>query len=165
MLQLQARAGGCIHKSHGPGRTGEEVDAIGQTTQLRRRLGIRHLQMVQAARSKTLELGLGQIGHIEIRVQPEAEGHGLATSLGGVEDRGHNLQRRRHWAHVHLHAEGEGIGRPGVGGVDQAEPHTALVLEQFKRPGEIAGKAMLLEGVRPTGQGQAVVRQVAADGK
>ena len=160
MLELKLGTGDVIDQGDITSWPTEEIDALRQARQLLIGGRIRHLQMIQTTLRQTGESGLGQIAHVEIRVQPEAEGHRL---IAAVVNRGADLEGHGHRPHLHVHHKGKGIGRKGVVGAAQAEAHAALVIQQLQLPGEIAGKTMLLEGVINTIHLKQIAGKIAAD--
>ena len=118
--------------------------------------------MIEAALRQTGEPGLSQVTHVEIRMQPEAEGHRRSAA---VVDGGADLQSTVNWPHVHLHQKGEGISLEGFIGAGEAETNPALVVKQLQCPGKIPGKAVLLERVVDPIDREHVAGKIAADRK
>ena len=162
MLQLELSTTDVVDQRDITSGPAKEINALRQARQLTIGGSIRHLQVIQTTLRQTGEPGLAQIADIEIRVQPEAEGHRL---IAAVVNRGADLEGHGHRSHLHLHQESEGIGREGLVRAAQAETHTALIIQQLQLPGEIASKAVLFEGVINAIHLQQITGEIAADRK
>ena len=82
-----------------------------------------------------------------------------------VLDSGADVQHPSRQPDLHGQAEGEGVGRQGLGGVRELEHQAAPIGKGLELPGQLAGKTMLAQVEIALGQGQAVIGQATGDRK
>ena len=121
--------------------------------------------MVGAALRKPLDQHRARIGHGDIGMEPEAEGHRRVPGLAAVVDPRCDRQGGGLQPQLQAQAKWEGEMGPGGRAIAELHRHAAPIGQGLQAPGQVAGKTVLAHRIGAARQGKLITGKVAADRK